>query len=392
MAMPHKPFSAEKRLSNPATNVLLALGWYYPELHRGVARFARDHRWHVTFDFDDMVPHDWRGDGVITLLGAQQQLWEKLRQFDVPIVDLSESRPDIALPRVTMDNAAIGRMAAEHFLDRGFRHFAFVHRWELGVSCRRRDAFVAGLALHDRHCQVLCWQLQRGDRSDSRVQRHRWLTQQLIKLPKPLALFVPRDIEAVEVIEAAMAINAIVPDEISVLSVDNIEIICDCLQTPLSSIDSNLEQVGYEGAALLARLLAGEQAPDEPAYIAPNQVIERRSTDALAVNHPEVAAALRYMQDNAHRSINMVDVFHATAMSRSGLEKAFRENYVRPPMEELRQIRLRRAKRMLLQTDDKIANIAKEVGFETSQNFCRIFRHATGMTPRQFRLQGRTAS
>lgn len=377
-----------KRPHSRATNVLLALGWYYPEIHRGVARFARDHHWHVTFDFDDMVPHDWQGDGVITLLGAQKQVWRSLQRFDVPMVDLSESRPDIPLARVTMDNAAIGKMAAQHFLDRGFRNFAFVHRWELGVSRRRRDSFAAELSLHDRRCEVLSWQHERGRRADTRQQRHRWLTQRLAELPKPLAVFAPRDIEAVEIIEAAMAINALVPDEISVLGVDNTETICDCLQTPLSSIDDNLEQVGYEGAALLSRLIAGEKPPTETIYIAPSRVVERRSTDSLAVPHPQVAAALRFMQANAHLPINMVDVFRAVAMSRSGLEKAFRENYVRPPMEELRRIRMLRAQKMLLQTNEKIVNIAKATGFETSQNLCRVFRQSVGITPKQFRTQG----
>ncbi|WP_237564824.1 XylR family transcriptional regulator [Blastopirellula marina] len=353
-----------------------------------MARFARDHHWHVTFDFDDLVPRDWQGDGVITLLGAQQQIWRSLQQFDVPMVDLSESRPDVPLPRVTMDNVAIGQMAAQHFLDRGFRHFAFVHRWELGVSQRRRDAFTAELAQYDRRCEILSWQTQRGRQADTRQQRHRWLAQRLSELPKPLAIFAPRDIEAVEIIEAAMAISALVPDEISVLGVDNTETICDCLQTPLSSIDNNLEQVGYEGAALLSRLMAGEQSPTETFYIAPSRVVERRSTDSIAVPHPQVAAALRFMQENAHLPISMVDVFRTVAMSRSGLEKAFRENYVRPPMEELRRIRLLRAKKMLLQTHEKIVNIAKSTGFETSQNLCRVFRQCVGMTPKQFRTQG----
>ena len=68
------------------------------------------------------------------------------------IVDLSESRPEIRLPRATMDNRAIGRMAAEYFLDRGYRHFVYVHRWDLGVSRRRRDAFAARVAEAGHAC------------------------------------------------------------------------------------------------------------------------------------------------------------------------------------------------------------------------------------------------
>ena len=133
---------AAKRSGRPRErNILLALGWYYPEMHRGVARFARNHNWHVTADLEEVVPRNWRGDGVITLLAARQNTWKLLEHLDVPIVDLAESQPNVALPRVTMDNPAIGRMAAEYFLNCGYEHFAFIHRWNLGVSQRRGEYF-----------------------------------------------------------------------------------------------------------------------------------------------------------------------------------------------------------------------------------------------------------
>ena len=73
-------------------------------------------------------------------------------------MDLTESRPNIQLPRVSPDNAAIGCLAAEHFLDRGYRNFAFMHRWDLGVSRKRRDHFQAKLAAAGHPCEVLSWQ------------------------------------------------------------------------------------------------------------------------------------------------------------------------------------------------------------------------------------------
>lgn len=134
MPEPQSTTVRKKRKSTPKEpSILLALSWYYPEIHRGVARYARDHQWHLTADFGDLVPKHWNGDGVITLLGAQEDIWRRLRRLEVPIVDLAESRPNIALPRVTMDNAAIGLMAAEHFLQRGYRRFVYFHRWDLGV-------------------------------------------------------------------------------------------------------------------------------------------------------------------------------------------------------------------------------------------------------------------
>lgn len=369
-------------------NVLLALGWYYPEIHRGVARFARDHHWHITADFDDPVPKHWDGDGVITFLGAKQDLWRRLRKFDVPIMDLTESRPNISLPRVTMDNMVIGRLAARHFLDKGYRSFAFVQRWELGVSRRRRNHFKSGIHDAGYQCSVLSWQREANGRPDTREQRHRWLIQRLSTLPKPLAVFASRDAEAVEVIEACISAEILVPEQVAVLGVDNTEHVCDCLQVPLSSIDPNLEQVGYEGAALLDRLMHGKSTKSL-VYIPPAGIMERRSTDHLAVDHPLVVAALRFIHDHCHETINMSDVVSHVAMSRSGLEKAFREHYVRAPMEELRYIRLVRAKAMLVDTDAKIITIALRTGFRTAHNLCRVFKQHTGMTPKEYRLEQR---
>lgn len=369
-------------------NILLALGWYYPQIHMGVARFARDHGWHITADFDDLVPKHWSGDGVLTLLGAQQDIWRRLRHLDVPIVDLAESRPNIKLPRVTMDNAAIGRMAAEHFIQRGYRHYAYVSRWDLGVSRQRGQHFKSKVIDAGHKCTMLHWQRDRAGRPgipDTRQQRHRWLIKKLQALPKPVALFAMRDNEAVEVIEACMAADLAVPDQVAVLGVDNTEVICDCLRVPLSSIDNNLEEVGYEAAALLEKLLCGHPAPTKPCYIAPSHVVERRSTDHLAVDHPQVAKALHFIHEYAHLQISMSDVISHVAMSRSGLEKAFREHYIRAPMEELRTIRLMRVKKMLLETDDKIHVIALRTGFRTPHNLCRTFKAALGCTPKQFR-------
>jgi LacI family transcriptional regulator len=371
----------------PERNILLALGWYYPEMHRGVARYARDHHWHITFDFDDPVPENWKGDGVLTSLGARQDLWHAISQFKGPVIDLTESRSEISLPRVTMDNWKIGQLAAQYFLNRGYRHFTFVHRWDLGVSRRRHEAYRDELAKAGYDCEVLCWQRALGTRPDTREQRILWLSQQLQHLPKPLAVWGTRDIDAAEVIEACMMIGIAIPEQVAVLGVDNTESICDCMRIPLSSIDNNLELVGYEGAALLDRMMSGEQVGNHPRYIPPVGIIERRSTDHLAVDHPQVSAALRIIHQEFDQPMTMRDILARIPISRSGLEKAFREHYVRAPMEELRRVRFSNAQKLLTETPEKIATIARRTGFETSHNLCRSFKQEFGLTPREYREQ-----
>lgn len=368
-------------------NVLLALSLYNPEIHRGVARFGRDHNWHIPADLEDAIPKSWNGDGVLTQLGARQEIWRRLRRrVDVPIVDLAESRPNIQLPRVTIDNAALGDMAADFFLDRGYRKFAYVHRWELGASRKRRDHFRSKVVEAGYDCEVLSWSKERKDRADTPEQRQRWVKQRLSKLETPLAVFASRDVEAATVIDSCLELGLQVPEQIAVLGVGNSEAICECLRVPLSSIEDHWEQVGYEGAALLDRLMQGETAPDSPIYIPPGKIIQRRSTDSLAVEHPQVVAALRFIHDNFHTPISMTDVVNHVGMSRSGLEKAFREHYIRPPMEELRHVRLVKAKMMLAETDNKIITIAQLTGYQTPHNLCRAFNQHVGQTPKQFRL------
>lgn len=387
MARGTKSLSEQSR----EVNVLFAPSWYYPEIHRGVARFARDHNWHVTADFDDPVPKHWRGNGVLTHLGARQNVWKTLRKFNVPIVDLTESRPNISLPRVTVDNAAIGRLAARHFADRGFRHFAFVHRWDLGVSRRRCKAYVNELASLGLTCDILCWQNEVARGKDTRQRRHGWLKKCIGKLPKPVAIFTTRDTEAVEVMEACLDAGLSIPEDAAILGVDNSEVVCDCLRVPLSSIDSNLEEIGYQGAALLHDLMNGRTPPESPIYIPPVGVVQRRSTDSIAVGHVGVARALRFIHDHANEAIGMIDVVKHVGISRSGLEKAFREYFVRPPMEELRRVRLDRARQLLVESDDTVVAIAAATGFQSSHNLCRTFKQHVGLTPRQYRLRTRAA-
>jgi LacI family transcriptional regulator len=366
-------------------DILLALGWYYPEVHMGVARYAREHQWHVTCDFDEPIPRRWNGDGVLTLLGAGENFWRHLQSVKVPMVDLAESRPKIDLPRVTMDNAAIAKMAADYFLDKGFRQFAFLHRREMGVSLRRRRYFQQVVNEHGYQCHILSWQQERGRRADSREQRKAWLERRLPQLPKPLAVLA-RDNEAVEVLEACLSAGLAVPEQVAVLGIDNTETICGCLYITLSSIDPNLELMGYEGAALLDRLIQGEPAPESPIYIPPRGIVERASTDSLATSHPHVATALKFIRDHAAEPIGMDEIVRQVPMSRSGLEKAFREHYVRAPVEQLRHIRLDMAKRMLRDTDHALATIARKSGFLNAHNLCRIFRKQFGITPKEYRL------
>lgn len=179
------------------------------------------------------------------------------------------------------------------------------------------------------------------------------------------------------------------PEEVAVVGVDNDDLVCGCLSVPLSSVHHDLERLGYEGAALLDRLMDGEPAPRQPIRISPKRVVMQKSSDLIAVEHPEVAAALRFIRERYQGPLAVAEVLAVTRLSRRGLEKAFRTQVGHTINDEILRVRLTHAQELLAQNDQRIVAISAATGFFRPQYFRTVFRQATGKTSRQYRLGAR---
>jgi LacI family transcriptional regulator len=158
----------------------------------------------------------------------------------------------------------------------------------------------------------------------------------------------------------------------------------------MSSIDTRLEELGYQAAHQLQRLMNGEIGMDEPPLLVPpGQVVRRRSTEVLAVPHKGVARALQIMRDKFSSPITLEDICEEVGMSKRGMEKAFRTHLRRSPAGELRRIRIDHAKRMLTETDMKIESIARDCGYCNSSNLSLAFRKDSELSPRAYRKKFR---
>jgi len=376
-------------------NVLLALGWYHHQLHRGVAKYASTHGWHLMAGvaYDSAVPWGWRGDGIVTLFYRGDDLPRFVKASGVPAVNLGLADAGVGAPRVVPDNRAIARMAAEYLLSRGFRQFACVG-W-LGRSDfmgrERTEAFAEAVGESGCRCERLSWSREGGRQQDVWAARRDWMVRRLGDLPHPLAVLAMRDDLAAEVVEACVDAGLRVPEEIAVLGIDNDEMVCDCVSVPLSSVDSDMEGMAYRGAALLDALMAGESPPTEPVRVPPKGIVTRASTDVLAVQNVEVARALQYIWRHHDTPIGVADVLERVAMSRRGLQKAFRRHLGRTPGQEIRRVHLDRAKALLVETEMKVAAVAAAAGFGTTKNLFQTFRRQVGLSPRQFRMRHRLA-
>lgn len=370
-------------------NVLLALGRYNPKTHKGVARFAGQHGWHLNAEmaYFGQIPRSWRGDGIITLMDHKPELIDFIKAASVPIVDLSVIRLDIPLPRVSGDHYRIGCLGAEHFLQHAFRHFAWFSTSEDAVTDLRWQGFSETLAKSKFTAQRWSFQQPKRTKLDDWAAKCNFLQEQLKSIPKPVAVLTFRDADAGNVLDACAKAGLSVPEEVAILGTDNDELICESARVPLSSINHDLEGLGYAGASLLHKLMKGQSPPASPKLIVPKGITVRQSTEVLAVNDAPTRRALQFILTNCSHRIGAEEVAQASGISRRKLEEAFRTNLNHSVSDHLATQRLIRARDLLNHSDLTVSDIAALSGFNTPQYFNLVFRREFGITPRHFRLK-----
>jgi LacI family transcriptional regulator len=371
--------------------ILLAMGWYDHRVCLGIGKYAVEAGWHLCADVtrEKVIPWGWKGDGILAWLGAGDDLAEFVVQAKLPTVDFSFRRPHLPFPRVLADHCASAQLVADHFLMRGLKHFVYYSSAENWTYDEIGREFVFHLKQKNHECRWIRWHESPAfTKGHSQWQdKSRWLAAQLKVAPKPVAVFAATDDDAVEVMEACERSGLAVPEAVSLIGVNNSLLAVEAMPTPISSLDRNLETVGYRGAELLDRLMHGKPAPREPIRVPPTGLIARKSSDLLAVGHPGVARSLRFLWDNYQKPIGVEDLVRVAAMSRSALHQAFLEYIGRPPGRELHRIRIEQAKKILAQSGVKLEAVAEQCGYQSGNSFWLAFKHTTGISPKQFQKQ-----
>jgi LacI family transcriptional regulator len=381
------------RAKHRKRTILLALTSTHHGFYRGAARYAAEHDWHVVADmiYDATIPVGWRGDGILSFVGHWEELAKYVISAGVPVVEISSVRKDLGIPCVIEDNQEIGRLGAEHLLERNFKNFVWAPFCDDAVNEERFQGFAALVRSVGFDCVRL---LPVNTRRSARLSRHvnwtlrrRWVIHTIQSLRYPLGIFCYNDCVAADIVDACIEAGIQIPDQVAVLGVDNDPVICDCVQVPLSSVRHDLEGMAYEAAALLDRLINGERPPKIPKRIPPKGVVTRKSTEVLAVEDPKVSAALRYIQGNfSGGNLSVDDVVAHCGVPRRSLERAFREELERTMLHEILRVRINHAQKLLETTPLSVTDIAAQSGFASLNHFFRVFQARTGLTPRAFRL------
>jgi len=320
----------------------------------------------------------WAVDGLIVQTFSRE-FEDRVLNLKLPAANVSNFCNETnRLPTVLPDDVAVGRMAADYLLSLGFRELGFCWPGGLPYAKLRMDAFVARAA-ESRVAVSIC----NANEQD--------LAQWVTDLPKPIGILGCNDDWAHRMLNATRRQGVKVPDEVAVLGVDDDELFNTLVTPSLSSIALPAEQIGYQAAAMLDRLMDGAKVQKSPLLLPPLRVVARESTDVLTVNDPDVVLALRFIREQVSQPLQVDDVLDHVALSRRSLERRFRQLVGHSISDEIRHVHVEKAKQLLINTDMAMPQVAAASGFTSATRLGIVFQSQVGEPPTKFRARSRLA-
>jgi LacI family transcriptional regulator, galactose operon repressor len=362
----------------------------------GVAKFLREHyEWSVQTEEwrrTDGIPNwfrQWDGNGIIAWVETPE-IAAIIQNLGVPAVDVRGSVSGCGLPLVDTDNQMVTKLAVEHFIERGFRHYAYCGFVGANYSDTRSRWFQKCLTQAGFTCSVYHppdtsrnAQTLELEKRGMHSQDH--LASWLQSLPKPVGIMACNDIRGQQLINICRRTGIVVPEEVAIIGVDNDSLLCELSNPPLSSVALDTLRTGYEVAALLERMMAGAKPPSGPVLIPPLGIITRRSTDMLATDDQRLAAGVRFLREHAFDRVTVNRIAREAGMCRSLFERKFAGLVGHSPKAEVMRLRLEKVKDLLTFTDWTLAHIADRTGFSSGQYLHTIFSKKMGVTPGTYR-------
>jgi LacI family transcriptional regulator len=338
--------------------------------------------WRLAVEMKPASPRhaDWLEDDATICAVPDDAFVRELMRREHPLVNCLAHFEHLGLTTVRVNDEGVGRLAADHLMERGFERFAFYAAGDDSEAPRRRlESFRDRLRERDLSVTNLSPFVSKP------VPWHR-LGASLREVGLPVGLFCAHDTLGRMAAGWLAAGDVAVPDEVGIIGVDNDELQCEIATPPLSSVDLPHEELGWEAAAVLHQLLDGGEPP-RVTTLEPLGVVARQSSDVVAVDDPLLARTVRHMRQHACDPCTVAQVAESMGVSRRWLELRFREHFDRTPYEEIARIRMERAKYLLRSSRLPMRLIGPQCGFSLVHNFGRAFKQATGQTPGEYRRE-----
>lgn len=357
-------------------NVMVHFGWADPEGFEAVTHYALQRGWHLDLRtyFTDSLPVSWNGDGIIYSKGNREQVDRYIvkQSARCPVVVINSNLPaKLKAPIVGPDNVEAGRRAALHLIERGYRDFAFFSTENGAVSTERRKGFEetvreAGYALHGIRILV------KGKMPLTLEKQQALLMKEIKKLPSPLGVLALDDLMAADFVEAAQKSGRRVPQDIAIVGLGNIRVVCESLPLPITSIDLRQGEVARQAAVLLEGLMAGGTRPAHPVRIAPGVLVARESSDGTVVRDPRLIIAISYIRSRLKEPFSIDEAADAAKISRRTLYQLMGEHLKTTPADYVRRERAMLATRLLQQRSGiTLQEAARLAGFSCTRTLTR---------------------
>lgn len=323
------------------------------------------------------LARSWGANAIVgRWLGGDTRL---LSSLGIPVVIQNYRHRSREFSNLTGDYVGTGRIAARYFRQAGLPHFAYFGVRDVVWSEERRDGFVRELATSGQAADCLMIEqtvLQERERVAA------WLR----ALPKPTGLFCCDDAHALSVSEVCRTEGIPIPDEISLLGVDNDELLCGISDPEISSISLDVEHAGYIlGKRIHTQLLENSREPFS-IVVQPGAIAFRGSTGGHAVSDPYVREVVEYIQAHFAEDISLDGILSRIPLSRRSMELRFRKEMAPMTMHRfLVSCRVEHFARLLLSSDRPIPELAARSGLADDGNLSRTFRRFMGCSPQEYR-------
>lgn len=319
---------------------------------------------------------EWKADAIIGQWS--EDAVDQLKELDIPVVLQNYRHRSTIYSNLTGNYRGTGEMAARFFAQRLYRNFAF-----FGIK---------GVVWSDERCEgyreeveriggrFFCFETDK-DTAGVRSEVGRWLRE----LPKPVALFCCDDSHALFISETCKMENIDILDEISLLGVDNDELICNISDPPISSIELEVEKGGYAVGKFLHQQIRKELEGPFNVVINPTRIELRQSTEKHNIKDPYVLKLVKYIEEHSDAELTIKSLIEQVPLSRRNIELKFKNIMNTSIYQYILNCRVRRFANLLITTDRSLADIATEAGFHDYNNISRIFKKFMGCSPLEYR-------
>lgn len=358
------------------TSILFLLAWNDYRIFQGISRYAHQAGWQMDTRhfFLNLFPKDRTFQGMIAMYHNDPAVRAYIREKEktVPTVILGTQNPGVKAPMVMPDNQQAGRIAAEHLYGLFHTHYAWFACDACPSGKERRRAFEGRL----RELDFSCADLSCGNTSFNTMA----VIHKLKQSPKPLGVMARDDHDAAVLLDLCQRAGLRTPEEVAVVGVGDLESLCAFSPFPVSSVSLNMDELGFQSAAVLDQLMQGKCVPPKT-VIPPGPLTQRLSTGCLAITHPHLKEVVRMIDKDFKTLLTMDKLAAAAGISRRQLYMLFESEMRCSPCDYLLNVRLDYAQKLIAKNELHLNEIALACGFNTPRTLHRVFLQRFGLSP-----------